>query len=445
MSIKLLLSAALLTTCVVPASLFCAGVSFVQPQIPSGYSIIGVNTDDASNVYSLASTPAGDAVVVKTSADSAQGGWIASLPAESGYPPTFTVANDGSVYVSGTTVQAVATTAGVLQVTPPQNPSANVLPYLEKLSPEGAVVFATYICGDAACLPQAMAVDSEDNVYITGFLNPENGVFSTTTGSIGTLERNVFTIKVDPTGSKLLFAIGAGGSVITLDSAGDPYFAFEDVDVIPEVLDVTSAGTSLQHLVGVDPTGAYLGVNLYLADGSPSGIVLDSSENVYLAGTRHAAGYPIAGSAIQDAYMVLPANPQNVPVQTCFSTNPFGGGGGLQCIGLPPPPLPSVPAPSDYSAGLTGYLSVLGSASMPFSLLQSTYFGGTSSSVISSVSVGQAGGPVNLTGYVTSSDLPGLDAGSRHCVPSSFCMFLQIRSTFRRLSRLTARHRRRFS
>ncbi len=416
MPIKSLFSAVCLAVLASPVAVFSASVSYVQPQIQFGSSIIGVQTDSAGNIYSLVSIPGGGYVVVKTSGDSGQSGWSAPVPEPGSYTPAFAVGNDGSVYITGTAGEPIATTAGALQPSPPLDDLGNV-PYLLKLSPTGAIVLATYLCGEASCYPQAIAVDSANDIYITGYLSAPPGTFSPTAGSIGILDGNVFTLKVDPGGSNLLFAIGAGGTVITLDPAGDPYFAFEDVDIIPQILDVTSEPTSLQHVVSVDPTGSSLRFDAFLEDGVPGGIALDSSGNVYLAGTTYGPGYPAAGSPIQTVYEVLPSNPQNVVYSYCLP-NMIDPTFPPNCLGpLGPPPLPSVPAPSNFAGG-AGYASVIDPAAD--SLRQSTYFGGTGSSVISSISVNQANGQVNLTGYMTSSDLPGLDAGSRHCVPSLY-------------------------
>ena len=417
MSIRRLAICITIVGLVVPAALFSASVSYLQLSVPSGYSIYNVKADASGDVYALAVSPdEGTSVLIKAGPGSTQSLWTYTFSSVG----VLALGSDGSALVAGTTSQPLGVTPGALQTTP-LAPAGVPSAYLIKLSASGEVVFATYLCGSAPCRPSDMAIDAQGNILVTGELTSAQqgsyvGFLTPTPGSSGIVDPDVFTVKVDPTGTKLLFAVGAGGDTIALDQAGDSYTAYLDPIALPDVLPSQPTGSApLQRVFSINSGGSDVG-SLYLPAASPSGIDVDSMGNIYLAGSVYNQGYPVAGSALQSGLPLLPSNPQNLPSSSCFGRFPVCSGG--------VPPLPSPPEPPNSGPGApSGYISIIG---LGGSLTYSTYFGGTVGSPISSLALDEKNGLIDLTGYATSSDLPGVDSGSRNCFPAIYLSQLKM-------------------
>ena len=408
MSIRTLGFTLLVAAYTSPIALYSAAVSYLQPQLPQGSSIVGIKTDANGNLYLLSSSASGS-VVTKVSAGTGQSVWTTPVPDAI----ALAVGPDGSVFLTGAPYQQIITSSGAMQ-----DMAAPSHAYLLKLTASGAIAFATDICGTVSCEPKDIAVDLSGDVWVTGAVDSQSSALIPTPGTVGTVDPNVFTLKIDPSGSEVLFAVGAGGSVMTLDSQGNAYFAYEDDSAIPVVLPNPSVYHAAQHIVGIDSTGSRLLLWVFLPNGAPAGIAVDPAGSIYLAGTPYASDYPIEGSAIQATSVIASGNYDNLPIQFC-KPNLFMGG--QECFGpLPAPPLPGPPTPTLNLN--TGYISAIDHNGV--NLFYSTYFGGTGPSAVASIAVDQTTGNIDLIGYATSSDLPGLDSGSRHCAPSLY--FSQI-------------------
>jgi uncharacterized protein (TIGR03437 family) len=105
--------------------------------------------------------------------------------------------------------------------------------FLAKVSPDGALLYATYIGGDDSDKVVGVAVDSEDNVYVAGstrskdFFTTEGAysrelcsncpypAFCVATGMIGTicsyLNDDIFAMKIAPDGKQVLWSTLIGG------------------------------------------------------------------------------------------------------------------------------------------------------------------------------------------------------------------------------------------
>jgi hypothetical protein len=104
--------------------------------------------------------------------------------------------------------------------------------FVIKLNPSGAVVFATYLGGTGNAVSTAIAVDSDENVYVSGTVSfgaCQTGAFPVTAGAAFTSSGSScsFVTKLDATGTKLLYSTlipGASLASIALDGAGDVFF-----------------------------------------------------------------------------------------------------------------------------------------------------------------------------------------------------------------------------
>ncbi len=193
-------------------------------------------------------------------------------------------------------------------------PSGSVYPFLIKLNPNGAVAYATLFAGAVAAVPSAIALDSGGNVFISGTAvqgyPATAGAFSS--GIAGT--NLPFIAKLDPSGTKTLFAVsGVGGSQIALGPQGDIWVSGN----IAYLLYPTTAGTyqttftpsfscgsvpgnmcspaSQQYITRLSADGTKLIYSTYLtgANGSTNlGLVVDSAGNAYVTGTTTSQDYP---------------------------------------------------------------------------------------------------------------------------------------------------------
>ncbi len=137
----------------------------------------------------------------------------------------------GSIYATGQTTGGFPTTAGAYRTTT----FGGVDIYVIKLDSAGAkVVYSTYIGGTNTDHPDALAIDSSGNVILTGDtastdfpVTPD--AFQKTFGGGATGEGDAFILKLNSTGTALMYSSYLGGSgddyadAIALDSAGNAY------------------------------------------------------------------------------------------------------------------------------------------------------------------------------------------------------------------------------
>jgi len=144
------------------------------------------------------------------------------------------IAVDGAsnAYVSGTTNSTdFPTTANVVQPAYGGNSDA----FVSKLNPTGsALVYSTYLGGSGGDTSGGIAVDSQGNAYVTG--NTYSTDFPTTTNAVQPANggnSDAFVVKLNPTGSALLYSSYLGGCCseygfgIAVDSAQNVYVTGE--------------------------------------------------------------------------------------------------------------------------------------------------------------------------------------------------------------------------
>jgi uncharacterized protein (TIGR03437 family) len=98
------------------------------------------------------------------------------------------------------------------------------LPFAAKVNGSGQLVYAVLFSQGKSGTPQAIAVDSSGNAIVSGV----SGTVPATAGAYNNAWNPFppFVTKLDPTGSKVLFsATGVGGSRLVLDSSGNIFIA----------------------------------------------------------------------------------------------------------------------------------------------------------------------------------------------------------------------------
>ncbi|MCL4303501.1 MAG: SBBP repeat-containing protein [Anaerolineae bacterium] len=198
--------------------------------------------------------------------------------------------------------------------------------FVTKIDPTGtAFIYSTYIGGDDNEGGLGIAVDSNDQAYITGYTRSYNfpegnggwGMQSIhTQGSFGSGYLNgtedAFAIKVSATGSDLVYANYLGGwsndrgQDIAVDSAGAAYitgYTFsEDFPVEGSYLQYYLQGSEDVFVTKVSPEGDYLEYSTYLGSSSTdvgTSIAVDSGGYAYVAGYSY-GWFPITYGSFDD-------------------------------------------------------------------------------------------------------------------------------------------------
>jgi hypothetical protein len=198
------------------------------------------------------------------------------------------------------------------------------------------LVYATYLGGNQDDVVNALAVDADGNVYLTGQTSSSD--FPTTGGAFQTNLRggtNAFVVALDPSGTNLIYATYLGGNRsdagfgIAVDTNGDAFVTGQtSSDNYPTTFPAFQGalkGASDAFVTEVDPSGNNLVYSTYLGGGSNDagqGIAVDISGNAYVTGQTLSSNFPTIG-AIQGA---LDHNVSGGAGQDAFVTEILPGG-----------------------------------------------------------------------------------------------------------------------
>ncbi|MCU0286563.1 MAG: SBBP repeat-containing protein [Acidobacteria bacterium] len=210
--------------------------------------------------------------------------------------------NNGNVYVTGYTGSTNF---------PTKNPYQGILngsyydAFVMKLSPEGTILYSTYLGGSSSDYGNGIAVDSNGSAYVTGYtystnfptLNPYQG---TQNGYI-----DAFVTKLSPEGDTLLFSTYLGGNYsdygwgIAVDSDERAYVTgytnstnFHTKNACQGTLN----GSYDAFVTKLSPVGKELLYSTYLGGSSSDygwGIAVDNSESAYVTGYTFSTNFPI--------------------------------------------------------------------------------------------------------------------------------------------------------
>ena len=216
----------------------------------------------------------------------------------------------GNAYVTGETGSTdFPVTPGAFRTTRNGDYDA----YVTKLNPSGsALVYSTFVGGSFVDIGVRIAVDSANNAYVLG--NTRSPDFPTTPGAFDTVANgafDIFLLKLNPTGSGLVYSTYLGGSDmdsaggLAIDSAGNAYVAGGtaslDYPTTPGAYRTITDGND-GVVTKVNPTGSALVYSTFIGgsgfDGV-AGIALDAAGNAYLAGSTGSTDFPTTPGAIQ--------------------------------------------------------------------------------------------------------------------------------------------------
>jgi len=188
--------------------------------------------------------------------------------------------------------------------------------YISKFSPNGALLYSSYLGGNSADRGNGIAIDASGSIYIVGSTNSTN--FPTLNAYQDSRPSNsgaAFVTKLNSEGTSLVFSTYFGGTTngtwaqsVAVDSIGSVYITGATLATdLPTAspIQATKAGDANTDDVFVtrfNPTGTGLLFSTYLGGNegesfefSPD-IALGSSGNIYVSGMTFSANFPLANA-----------------------------------------------------------------------------------------------------------------------------------------------------
>ncbi len=307
--------------------------TYLGGSVDAGAFGFGIILDSSNNAYVTGGTFAADfpasAGAFQTTFAGVSDAFVAKLNSSGtailystylgggGYDVGYGIELDASnnAYVVGYTESAdFPTSAGALQSTFGGVSDA----FVSKLDSSGAtLLYSTYLGGSGTDSGHAIALDSSNNAYVTGYTFSTDfpttaGAFQTTFAGAG----DVFVTELNSSGTALLYSTYLGGSSadygsgIALDSSNNAYVAGQtaspDFPIITGAFQATFAGgTDDAFVTMLNSSGTALLYSTYLGGSGADygdGIVLDSSNNAYVSGQTFSADFPTTAGAFQTTF-----------------------------------------------------------------------------------------------------------------------------------------------
>ncbi len=228
-------------------------------------------------------------------------------------------ANDNAYVVGTTNTYDFPATAGTFQPTNTTSSNAYV-GTVTKLTNAGALAYSTYFyqSSESPMSIASVAVDSTGAAYITGAAQSD-GTFPVTTTSLcdpgvyGFDCSYAFVTKFDPSASTLLYSTFLGPYnyaspvSILLDSQSDAYVLTSTTSPQYQTVNPIQAydnGLDVL-LVEINPDASAQLFSTFLggaSDEMPTGMALDSEENVYVVGGTSSSDFPVTQGTFQTQY-----------------------------------------------------------------------------------------------------------------------------------------------
>ncbi len=221
------------------------------------------------------------------------------------------VDSSGNAYIAGETISTdFPTTVGSVQRTYGGGGDA----FVAKLSSDGSsLLYSTYFGGSAMDLARGIAIDSLDDIYITGT------TYSTNLPTLTMLQpslqgtQDAFVAEIGATGS-LVYSTYLGGSNyeqsngIAVDSSGDAYVTgYTNSPDFPTANAIQGTCKSCPtfndaFVTEIGANGVGLVYSTYLGgsgDDAGAGIAVDAQGNAYLTGFSFSTDFPATAGAFQ--------------------------------------------------------------------------------------------------------------------------------------------------
>lgn len=216
----------------------------------------------------------------------------------------------GNVYVSGYTFSSDFPVFNAVQ---PKN--GNTIAntggdaFILKLNSQGnALVYSTYLGGMGDDLASSIAIDSQNNAYVTGFTNSANFPVANAVQSRSNGGFDAFVAKLNPMGSNLVYSTYFGGSdndfgnAIAIDKDRNAYFVgVTDSRNFPAInpLQSTNSGDSDGFITKISATGNIVNFSTYFGGSSfdnITSIAVDNTNNIYLTGVTNSRDFTVVNA-----------------------------------------------------------------------------------------------------------------------------------------------------
>jgi hypothetical protein len=215
----------------------------------------------------------------------------------------------GNAYVTGNTEDTDFPTVNPLQATNKTSAPSSGTGFVAKYNAAGsALIYSTYLGGSAQDTPWGIAADSNGNAYVTGETNsadfPTANPIQSACNDCPAVD-NAFVTKINATGTAFIYSTFLGGRgenvslAIAADASGNAYVTgTTTAPDFPTVnpLQATNLGNGDAFITKINPSGSALVYSTYLGGSTGAdvgrGIAVDSSGNVYVAGSTDSTDFP---------------------------------------------------------------------------------------------------------------------------------------------------------
>jgi uncharacterized protein (TIGR03437 family) len=398
---------------VLSSGLLCSGVAFAAaaPTLPvltystylrDGFTPTAIATDVTGNIYIAGNAvvdpgaPQTTVLVMKLNPQSNQYLYVRYLGGSvNDQVNSIAVDLAGDAYIAGATQSPdfPVTSGGNLAQAPS---STSQRSFVAKLDPNGELVFSDLLGGFAASAAQAVAVTAANQILVSGTSTTSG--FPSTGGAAYNIANSAghpYLLELDPTGTSTIFAAtGIGGSAIAVDSSGNIYVAgttyLLDYPTTPGAYQTTFPVVS--GCLGPSCFSQVQGANQYVTKINSSGSKLIYSTAV--TGKARTMNGGLAVDAAGDVYLTG-----------------FAGGTYPYTVTVPTLPISVVPFASPFlskldPAGQTLLFSIpAGGAGVQADSSGSVYVGGT-------VGIALAGS------FAVPANLPALTSVPAPCLPN---------------------------
>lgn len=312
--------------------------------------------------------------------------------------------------------------------------------FVAKLNPTGnALLFSTYLGGNADDIGNGIAVDGPGNVYVVGDTSSTNFPLVIPFQPVPGGGVDVFIAKLNPAGSSIVFSTYLGGAydehaaAVALDGWASVYITGSTSSTnfpVAGAFQPMTGGNQDAFVTKLAAGGNFLVYSSYLggSGGTPglpetgTGIAVDASLSVYVAGTTSSVNFPTTAGAFQTASMggnldafVSKINPSGSALvySTYLSGSSIDQATGIAIDFVGNAYVAGYTASQDFpnvrsiqSANHGGYDAFLTKLNQSGTgLLYSTYIGGTSNDSANGIAVDRFG-TAFIAGLTTSIDYP---------------------------------------
>jgi len=229
------------------------------------------------------------------------------------YAARFSIFTDdgGCTYISGTTRDNnFPATKGAYQTALKGEADA----FVAKLAQDGKIIFATLIGGSKREHHTGITVDKQGFIYLVGGTHSSNfpvtrGAYDTGFNGEGEWAGDVYVVKMNPSGSDIVFSTFIGGKVedtanqIGIDSKGNIIIAgctcSADFPATDGVIDGQYTKQDC-FISKISPDGDKLLFSTSLGNGlyeMVTGLAIDDRDNIYATGFTFAADLPVTANA----------------------------------------------------------------------------------------------------------------------------------------------------